>query len=266
MQILPVALAANKEKYSTFFIHLVSLYLQNTTLRFAVVDQDITFGGVVFTAFPVRIGAIKNTIDTKRDSINITLSDVTNAFKIALLRGEDFRGCRMEIIRISYPESLTDDTQYQGVFVGELDSPKLDDSKSEFSCVARDIVSNYETGRTLMYPCNNQFGDEDCGIVKETVVGAVQPGSTANTVVLQSSYADNHWAYGFITANGQSLAIIASAGNTVTPEYPFYTTPAGKYTLTSGCNMGFDFCKSRYNNRKNYSGAPAIPWENIVKT
>lgn len=266
MQILPVKLMEAKEKYETFFVHLVTLQLRSSTLHFAVCDQDINFAGINFIAFPVSIGAIKSTVDSKMDNVDITISDCTNAFKVALLKGEDFRGCVMDVTRVSYPESLTDTTLFQLVFRGELDSPSLDDGKSEFKCTARQLMSNYETGRTLMFGCNNQFGDEDCGVTKETVTGTIQAWHFLNKIQVEQTYPDNHWRHGYITINGQSIAIIDSEYTTVTTEFPFAAMYSGAYTLTSGCNMGWDYCKSRYNNRKNYSGCPAIPWENSIKT
>ena len=143
MQILPTVLQEAKESYTTFFVHLISLYTPSSTLRFAVCDKDITFGGNEYIAFPVKIGVIKATTDSKRDNVDITISDVTNAFKVALLSGEDFRGSVLEIVKISYPESLSDPNAYSLEFRGEIDNPKIDDGKSEFVCTAKDIMSNY---------------------------------------------------------------------------------------------------------------------------
>jgi hypothetical protein len=267
MQILPTVLAAAKESYNTFFVHLVTLYLRGTTLRFAVCDQYITFGGYEYIAFPVKIGAIKNTTDSKRDNVSVTVSDVTNAFKIALLSGSDFRGCILEIAKISYPESLSDPTAYNIEFYGEIDSPKVDDGKSEFTCVVKDPMSNYQCGRTLMLSCSAVFADADtCGATKNTATGTVQAGSTQTVIALEGNYADDHWKYGIITIGGQSVAVKESTATTIVTEYPFYSMPTGIYTLESGCSKNKAWCKSRYNNVASYGGFPAIPWELVVKS
>lgn len=267
MLILPTVLQENKEKYSVFFVHLVSLYLKGSTLRFAVCDQPITFGGIEFIPFPVKIGVIKATTDSKRDNVSIEISDCTNEFKVALLSGEDFRGSTLEIVKISYPESLDDPTAYSIEFLGEIDSPKVDDATSTFTCTAKDVMSNYSIGRTLMLSCSAIFGDpEECGAVVDTATGSVQTGSTQTTIVLSSSYPINHWKYGMATVNGQTVGIIESSGNTVTTEYPFYTVPTGTYAVVSGCSKAFAFCGERYGNKMNCSAAPAIPFEIAVRT
>lgn len=267
MLILPSILSDNKEKYSTFFIHLVSLYLKESTLRFAVCDKDIVFGGTEFIAFPVKIGVIKSTTDSKRDNVDITISDVSSAFKIYLLSGSDFRGSTLEITKISYPESLADPTQYSTEFVGEIDSPKIIDSSSTFTCTAKDVMSNYSIGRTLALSCSAIFGDpEECGAVVDTTTGTVQSGSTTTTVKLQSTHAVNHWKYGMLGVNGQTLSVIASTGDTVTTEIPFYVVPTGAYVVTSGCSKNFAFCGSRYSNKASFSGTPAIPFELSVRS
>ncbi len=267
MQILPVALATAKEKYSNFFVFLVNVYLKSSTLRFAVVDQDIEFNGISYTAFPVQIGAIKSVVDNKRNSVDITISDCTDAFKIALLSGEDFRGRTMEILRISYPESLTDNSAYEVTFRGQIDSPKIDDGESKFTCVIKEPLSNYDCGRTLMLSCNARFADiDDCGATKNTASGIVQSGSTATIVNLQSSYSDDYWKYGHITINGQTIQIQSSSGTQVVTEYPFYIIPTGAYVLESGCSKTFYWCGSRYSNKMNFSGAPATPFELQIKT
>lgn len=267
MIVLPTVLATAKESYETFFVHLVTLHLKASTLRFAVCDETITFADYEYIAFPVKIGAIKSTTDSKRDTVSITISDVTNAFKVALLSGDDFRGSILEISKISYPESLSNSSAVSMEFYGEIDTPKVDDGKSEFTCVCRDVISNYQCGRSLMLSCNAVFGDaEDCGAIKDTATGTVQPSSTPTVIVIEGTHAVDHWKYGFITIGSQSIAVVGNTANTVITEVPFYIAPSGTYTITSGCSKAKSWCKSRYNNMANHSGFPGIPFELSVKS
>jgi len=259
------------DEESIMFIPLVTIYLPTTTLRFSLCDIDITFDNNTYTAFPVEIGVIKNTVDNKRDNVDITISDVTDAFKIYLLSGSDFRGQTLEIGRIIYPDSLSDSSLYEVVFSGQMDEPSLDDGKSEFSVAVRDPMSNYTCGRTLMLPCNAVFGDaDDCGATKATATGTVV--AVEGTIIhierdiTDEPWTENYWKHGYITINGQSIGIIESAGSTVKTEVPFFIEPTGTYTVVQGCNKTFKFCGDQYNNQKNFSGCPGIPWELVVRT
>lgn len=269
MQILPVKFQENKEKYSTFFIPLITIELKTATLRYAVCDQDITFDGNYYTAFPVEIGVVKSSVDSKRDNTELSLSNVDDAFGLYLFSGGDPRGSIVSIVDISYPESITDPTEFRYRFVGELDSPSLDDSKSIFKCTVKSRMPNYQTGRTLMLSCNNEFADQVfCMASKDLTTGSVQSGSTQSIINTGVTKADNYWKNGHITINGEKQKIKSSSGTQVITEYPFlFNLDVGdSLTLERHCDKSFATCKDIFTQGQNFSGFPSIPFELVVKT
>jgi uncharacterized phage protein (TIGR02218 family) len=262
MQVLPIVFQEKKESYENFFITLMEIYLKTTTLRFAICDIDVEFDGNTYISFPVQIDAIKETVDSKRDSTTITLSDVTDDFKNYVLSGYDFRSSIVNIFEIHYPESLSDNTALNIMFYGEIDAPSMDDAKSTFKASVKDRMPNYTTGRTLMLSCNADFADPDeCGATKVTHSGVVQSGSTQTHINIDISKPNGFWRYGILTIGGQSIKIKDSVGTQIITEYPFYVMPTGAYTVEQGCSKTFTWCKNQFNNGMNYSGAPSIPFE-----
>ena len=267
MKILPISLKENKDKYNNFFIHLINLKLKTGISYFSLCDTDIPFNGKNYIALPGELGSTKQTVDNKTDNLEVTLSDCTDAFKLALFQGLDPRGCRLEVIRVHYPECLTVN-EYDYVFVGDLDSLYLDDGKGTFKATVRNSLGNFETGRTCMFGCNAEFGDPDeCGVNKGLTNIIVQAGSDQNNAYINLSQPNDFYKDGILTVNYESRKIITNIGNKIDVEFPFsFIVETGDTgSIEKGCSYDPTGCK-RHNNMQNYGGFPGIPWENVIKT
>ena len=251
-----------KDKDSPFFIPLITMYLKTTTLRFAVVDEDISFNGYGYESLPIQIGAVKSTVDSQTDNVELTLSDVTDAFKSAVLNYYDFRGSRIEIIEIAWPS----DGSFRDIIAGEMDNIVVDDGKSIFKATVKSGILQVQTGRTTMLSCNASFGDpEDCCITKTVVTGVIQSDSTQTKIILDTVKPDGFWRYGILTIGSQSVIVDDNVGATITVHFPFYKIPIGNYRIENGCCKTFDFCGKQYGNKRNFSGFPGIPDELVIK-
>ena len=272
MKILPVKLAEAKEKLSTFMIELYIFRLATGPLYFAACDEDIpyfipgTTTPVNYQSIPIEREDISTSVDGTVDSTSIKVFNVDDAFTVALFSGLDFTNKIVDIITITYPESLTDSDAYTHDFRGFMDSPKLVRKEGTFAVDLKSPMPDGIPGRTFMLSCNAEFGDPDeCGASLDIQSGTVGASSTMHRIYLAQSRDDGYWKDGEITIGNESRNIEDSIGNIVYLRYPFFYAPTGQYHVSRGCDKTVASCKLR-NNNANYSGFPAIPWELIVKT
>lgn len=263
---LPVKLQDIKEQSSVFMIELYDIYLPNGNLHLAACDIDIVFNGITYIGVPVQRDAVKSTTDTKVDNTKLTVSNFDNAFTVALFQGYNFLGCKCVIYQVPYPDALTDNTLIFPVFWGTLDAPVLNTKEATFQVDVVAPTTNLENARTMQLPCNNDFADGDaCTASLSQVTGTVQGGSTVYDVYVQQYEATNFRQFGLVTVGYETRAIIASSGNKITVEFPFYNVPTGSYVLQCGCDKTTDSC-DKFGQRGNYSGMLGVPFEYSVKS
>lgn len=259
MIILPVKMKEAKETGNPFFIELYILQLRDGVMRIAACDENILFNNQEFTAVPFQRGEIETSMDNLTDSCEVTLGDCSYELLRYVLDGFDFRGCRALIIRIQYPDSLSDPTLYQPVFSGILDEPSYSDG--EFTCKIKSILPEIECpNRNFRMACNSSFGDEECGMsLGEETLSIVSVSD--NVITLNKSYDENYWKDGVISVGGESRVIVQSSDSSVTVNVNFVQDVAGhSATLRRGCNKTVDACKA-FGNMKHYGGFPSIPFE-----
>ena len=259
MIILPVKMKEAKETGNPFFIELYILQLRDGAMRIAACDENIVFNNQEFTAVPFQRGEIETSMDNLTDSCEVTLGDCSYELLRYVLDGFDFRGCRALIIRIQYPDSLSDPTLYQPVFSGILDEPSYSDG--EFTCKVKSILPEIECpNRNFRMACNSSFGDAECGMgLGEETLSIVS--ASDNVITLDKSYAGNYWKDGVISVGGESRVIVQSSGNYVTLNVNFVQDVSGhSATLRRGCNKTVDACRA-FGNMRHYSGFPSVPFE-----
>ena len=257
---LPVRMKEAKESDNPFFIELYTIYLRTETLYIAAADEPVRFGGQEFVANPVKRGEITKSMDTIVNEVELEVSDVTDDMLTYLMNGFDFRGCRVDIIRILYPDSINDESIFSWVFSGEIDKPSFSDGT--FSCVVEAKLPNIEAPvRDFQVACNSEFGDAECCADKGTITTTVRKGS-GNEIIISDMHEADYWKYGTIKIKGESRNIISSEGGVLIVNVNFLQDINGEQAeISRGCNMTFDWCKEHFNNQIHYSGFPAVPWE-----
>lgn len=251
------------------FIELYHLYLPTATVRYAACDVDIVFGGNTYKSLPIQRGEIKATVDNKVDTVELKIANVDQNFTTALYQGLDFRGSRVEIFTIIYPDSLNDSTLYKYIFTGYLDNPVFDGKEFKVTLKNRLPNSDYPP-RTCDLLCQAWFGDADeCGAAKNTATVVIGANSTQTTIYSSSIVQPtDHWKDGMVTWQGESRQIISSGVGFVRVRYPLtYTVSVGSTVyLEQGCDHFSNTCRDRYGNLHNYSGFLAVPFELKVVT
>ncbi len=267
MIILPPKMSEMKDSAQTFFIELYKIDLRTGPLYLAATDVDITFAGQKFIAIPLERETIDKSIDNVIDSCDIKLGDGDYDKLAYICNGFDFRGCDVNIIRIVYPDSLTDDSICSWVFSGYVDSPSY--SGGVFSCTLKTRMPNIEVpNRSCQLCCNSEFGDDECMMSLNKTTLQLASGTTNEKIVLPNNYGSDYWKDGVISIKGESRLIIGSNGTSVTINCSFLqddVTAGTEATLIRGCDKTKETCKNRYNNMKNFSGFPSIPWEAVYR-
>ena len=85
---------------------------------------------------------------------------------------------------------------------------------------------------------------------------------------MPTSYSNDYWKDGVISVKGESRLILSSSGNKVTIAYSFLQDDiqeGTQATLIRGCDKTKETCKNRFNNLRNFSGFPAIPFESVYR-
>lgn len=259
MSYLPVDMTEAKDSVSSFFIELYVLQLRTGTSYIAACNEDIVFQGKTFIAIPIERDEISKSMSDLQEATTLRLGDVDDEKLAYIMNGFDFRGCRITIFKIQYPESLTSGV-YMPFFVGYLDEPSFADGV--FTVKAKSFFPAIKVpSRTYQLQCNSTFGDVNCGLNKDTKRVAVTAVS-GNVIALSDSFQDNYWKNGTVIINGESRTITKSTGNLLHLSLSFIQrNVVGEVAkLERGCDKTKEDC-NRFNNRGNFSGFPAIPFE-----
>lgn len=267
MIILPQKMSEMKDSDATFFIELYIVKLKTGTIYLAATDTDITFAGQTYMAIPFQRETIDRSMDNVIDTCEISLGDGDYDKLAYLSQGFDFRGADVTIFKISYPDSLEDDTIKSISFMGYINSCSYSDGVFSFSLNTR--LPNIEVpNRTCQLCCNSEFGDSECGISLEETNVELATGSTSSNILLPSTYETNYWKDGVIFIKGESRLILSNEGNKIVVNYSFLQSDIKggmEATLICGCDKTKETCQNRFNNMKNFSGFPAIPFENVYR-
>lgn len=267
MIILPQKMSKMKDSDATFFIELYIVKLKTGTIYLAATDTDITFAGQTYMAIPFQRETIDRSMDNVIDTCEISLGDGDYDKLAYLSQGFDFRGADVTIFKISYPDSLEDDTIKSISFMGYINSCSYSDGVFSFSLNTR--LPNIEVpNRTCQLCCNSEFGDSECGISLEETNVELATGSTSSNILLPSTYETNYWKDGVIFIKGESRLILSNEGNKIVVNYSFLQSDIKggmEATLIRGCDKTKETCQNRFNNMKNFSGFPAIPFENVYR-
>ena len=262
--VLPVAMAEAKEQRETFFLECYIVELPTQVLYLVAADEDIAFDGQVYSHVPIKRGDAERSVDSVVNECDIELSDADDDLLAYLLNGYDFRGARVTIFRIMYPESLTNPGLKSWIFSGEVDAPSFSDGVLTAKLTARFPAIDVPL-RDYRLHCNNGFGDAVCGKDKGqerlTVLSVA-----GNVITVPTYHPRNHWTHGTISVGGEVRGILKSEGNSLTVNISFLQSIVGKEALlTRGCDKTADWCRTYYDNMRRFSGFPAIPFENIYR-
>ena len=285
-------------------VHLGSVTaVDSNTLFFAVTNRNIRFYSFVdgspriFQALGISRSPIARHIDSKIDSVQISLENVDRTFSQYFL-DIDLRGKRI-VIRKIFADLVakaaeTDGDNFVVMFDGVLDTPSLNQSRLQaqmrnnfFSSLAFNVPR-----RTYQGLCNWKFGNSGDCAQHRTQQQLFDPrNGTIDVVVDQTHFKDSartegsgdYWAPGIIkmlagTAGNIGLRrrivqSTAASGDGVGPSgdifleanFPYVVVPGDSYQIQRDCGHTLDKdCRDRFLNNSEFGGFFTIP-ENLIR-
>lgn len=257
--------AEAKEQENIFVVEIYDISLRTGMLYICNTDRDITFEGHKYLSIPVEREDISLTVDNVDNDVKVTMADATKEQLQFIIAGFDFRGCKVRVRQILYPDSLYDDSVQRDCFYGYIDNPAYENG--QFSCTLRARIPKVTVPRrTYQSMCNCRFGDAVCQMDQSRCHGQIVDVLGDNQIVIEEIQEDGYWKNGIITIEGESRLIRESVGAVITTFYPFFATVERglNYTVQRGCDKTFENC-NRYNNLQHFAGFPSIPFETIYR-
>lgn len=261
---LPVCMEEMKNSAQTFFIELYAIELRTGTVYLAAADEDIIFNGQKYIAVPIQRESVTRSMDNITDSCNLSIGDVDYGLLAFVCNGFDFRGSMATIIRIQYPESLSDPSIFEWVYAGSIDEPSFADGT--FSCKLQTVFPQIDCpNRSYQLACNSDFGDEECGYTPKVATVTITA-VDGNKLTISSSFSSGYWKNGVVSIEGENRIIEQNNENILTLNVNFLQENiVGKSaSLRQGCDKSKDRCKY-YGNLIHYGGFPAIPFESTYR-
>ncbi len=265
MLVLPAKLNEAKDSDSIFTIELYIIQLRTSTTYIAACDEDIVYNGQKYIAIPIQRETITKSVDNVVDNMNLKIADCDHAKLAYIVNGFDFRGSNVTVISVMYPECLTDVTQVRPVFSGYIDSPSYADGV--FSCVVKNELPTVQVPcRSCQLMCNSEFGDEECTVSKDVRTGALLEGTTQTALYYGDGDMKGYWKDGVVTIDGESRLVKDSTDKIyVNVGFAQELKPGMTFTIQRGCDKVQKTCIERFNNAKNFSGFPSIPFESTYR-
>jgi len=269
MRHLSPEVAQEKDKPENRPVELYQIYLDEATLFFAAHDQDVMFfdehgAPVRYYALGLKRQPIRANVETKVDETTVSLDNVNRELS-AYIAHTEFVGRRLKIIKV-FLDLLDDPGHAVTIFDGIMDSPIISETAVQVTVRSRlDTLGVITPRRRYRKLCQWQFGSPECGIdlASVTVTGTVQgiSGDGKTLTLSGRSEPQGHFVDGVLTIGKESRLVTASAGPSITVDYPFSSVQVGQpYTLRRGCNKSYDeSCVGRFNNGHRFGGFLSVP-------
>jgi len=271
--------------YTTTGLTLAEIYVitcqDGSIARFTSHDTNITYGGNVYQAIPIRRGNVQYHSDLQVDKVEISLGlvGITIGTKVLtipqVIRRGFLRNAHVTIYRVDYvalnsADILFDGYETEGVtfnagvvtmVIGSL----LDRLKEKFPKVV------------YTETCNHKLYSTYCGLSKSTYQqsGLIKAGTTTQIiyadVFLFSNKASGYWLKGEINVtsgnnSGLSKAIESHGDGYVSTMFAFPESFALSDTFLTypGCDKTGTTCDVKFGNYDNFLGFEYIPKPEVL--
>jgi len=262
---LPTAIQQEIAKDENQPIHLVTINLDEVTLRYTDYDTDVTFGGNLYTAKGMSFDPASYSLSLEVDEVELHLDNVQRDMS-SLLETYEFQG-RWCTIQKTFANLLDNSENVITLFSGRMYHPRV--NEQEFVITVRSLLStlNKEIPTRLYQKfCQWEFGGTECGLnitvspYKET--GTAGAGSTSLKLVDPArTEEENWWKYGVLKMtsganSGYRREILSSAPGEVRllVAFPNPIAEGDSYEIQTGCKKTFAECSNKYSNDDNFGG------------
>lgn len=278
-------------------VHLGSTRaVDNNTLFFAVTNRNIRFFSYVdgtprvFVALGITRSPVARHIDSKIDSVDISLDNVDRTFS-SLFNDFDIRGKRI-VIRKVFADYLSrpsdgDGDNFLVLFDGVLDAPTLNERRLQAQARNNffNSLSYVMPRQTFQGMCNWKFGNSgDCaGHRNQQQLFDTKTARSIDQVRSQTHFFDgastdgasgDYWAPGIIEMTGGTAGNIgvkrrvvqstASGDIYIESNFPYVVIPGDQYSIQRDCDHTPQNCTDRFLNDSEYGGFISIP-EGLVR-
>ena len=249
-------------------VELIELSIGGTVTRICSAEDDITVGGVTYTAHPLERDDLK-VEDGERNALKLTVT-TDLAFVGNYVSNVPAAEATVHIYRLQRGDTSDVVSLYRGyvsniVFkdAGRLAELAINPMRKR---AKRPAPRCKYSGQ-----CNNVLYDDLCGVV------AGDPAYTHTSGTVQSitgyvyevsgaaAFGDGFFAGGTLetAAGGDARMVIAHTGNSLTVTLPLESLAVGDLaTVRAGCGHTVTDCQNKFNNLANYGGFPFVPSNN----
>jgi uncharacterized phage protein (TIGR02218 family) len=246
--------------------------ISQPTHRYVANNQDITFGGVIYTALAIKRGSIKSEEGTIISDLEVGLDNVDLEFKNLIAGG--YLSRKRIVIKLVFNGYLTSSANYITLLDGFLDEPKGDDSWVTMTVKPFPLLEREYPRRMFQTGCNWYLGDNQCTIDRTPFIveGTTEEGNTSQVIIV-SGGDDNYFVPGYFviiepghSLEGVSRPIAISDGTSVTLRVALPAIPESgiAYRIQKICAKNIEACEEEFNNLINFGGFPYSPIKPVL--
>lgn len=262
-----MTLATNKTATQQSTMPELYAFLTGSTWsRYTSYTEDITFGGDIYKAAPIKRSGISYDTNFGNVVLNITapLLDSLNAH----IANQPIETVHVTVYRALY----SDLTDWEVFFQGSVRYVTIENKVARATVEASSEILRSKVPTIIFQSeCNWDLADNDCALEYDNLkidVPIVSISSLEYEVSGISGYADDYFTGGVMTYGTDMRLITLSVQSTqiLTLQVPFDTRVAVGTTveILPGCDGSPDTCQTKFNNFTHFLGMPYIPTTNPV--
>lgn len=263
-----MTLATNKTaQEQTPMPELYTFLSGSTWSRYTSHTENLTFGGDIYQAAPIKRSGIS--YDTNFGNIVVNITAPLLSSLNSHIANQPIETVYVTVYRALY-EDLTD---WEIFFKGTVRSVTIENKVARAVVEASSEILRSKVPTIIFQSeCNWDLADSDCSLQDEDLlvkVGSVSSISGLDyTMTGLSAYADDYFTGGVATY-GTDMRLITKwvqSTQVMTVQVPFDTrvTDGVVLDLLPGCDGSPDTCQTKFNNFDHYLGMPYIPTTNPV--
>jgi uncharacterized phage protein (TIGR02218 family) len=250
-------------------VELITLTVGGDVTRICSAEDDITVGGVTYTAHPLERDDLK-VEDGERNALKLTVS-ADLAFVANYVSNVPAAEATVQIYRLQRADGTEEVVSLYRGYVSNVKFTQAGRVAELAINPMRKMAKRPAPRCKYSGQCNNVLYDDLCGVT------AGDPSYTHSTGTVSSitgfvyevsgaaAFGDGFFAGGTLenAAGGEARMVIAHTGNNLTVTLPLETVAVGDLvTVRAGCGHTVTDCHSKFNNLANFGGFPFVPSNN----
>lgn len=274
---VPVGIKPELYRLYTKPLTIVELYLvypyTSISHRYVANNQNITFGGSLYTALSAKRTSIKTEEGTVLNDLEVGLDNVDLEFQTLIASGAFNR--KRCVLKLVFDGFLTNSANFITLFDGYLDAPKGDDHWCTLTIKPFPLFDREYPRRLFQVGCNWTFGSDECtfDLNNAAFSGTILAGTTAQVIVFDEIFvpADNSYIPGYVYFTsgaliGQVRPIVSNTGKSITMRISFSDIPTigSAFVAQRLCGKDQINCQNDFNNNLNFGGYPTVPKEPVL--